>query len=286
MSGATTIRIAMSTEVPFIFNGGIISATLTGGFGTRTVTFAPATTNTSSSYLSNFSALSAVIPPGTYLGVTITFSGGVTPTPTAGSTVALSGTVIQFMGPPTTTATNVSGLTGNANGTYSGTFNIVIACLHGSSLIQMKEGTKRLDQVKEGDEVLSGPNLDEYTQVKGVAQCWLSFMGVDHDAIIFEPNSLGENEPTKQLIIDPGHPMCTKQEYLENGYDALRPAGTYWDELKGEKVYTKKWTDVFVQEEPSVRYDLILEEPFNTYVANGIVVRSKGYKDHRYQQFV
>ena len=108
-------------------------------------------------------------------------------------------------------------------------------------------------------------------------------MGVDHDAIIFEAGSLGDNE---QLIIDPGHPMCTREEYLENGYDELRPAGTYWEEMKGEKIYTKKWTDTFVQNEPSVRYDLILEEPYNVYIASGLVVRSKGYKDHRYKQFV
>lgn len=111
-------------------------------------------------------------------------------------------------------------------------------------------------------------------------------MGTTHDAIIFEPNSLGENEPSERLIIDPGHPICIKKEYEEKGYSALRPAGTFWEELKGEKVYTKKWDDVFVQSEKSVRYDLVLEEPFNTYVANDIIVRSAGYKDHRYKQFV
>lgn len=31
---------------------------------------------------------------------------------------------------------------------------IIVACLHGSSLIQMKTGTKRLDQLKDGDEIL------------------------------------------------------------------------------------------------------------------------------------
>jgi len=170
----------------------------------------------------------------------------------------------------------------------SGQGNINVACLHGSSMIQMREGSKRLDQIKEGDEVLSHScsGEQEYTQVKGVAQCWLSFMGVDHDAIIFEKDSLGDNEPSQQLIIDPGHPMCTRKKFLEKGSDALRPAATFWEELKEDKVYTKKWTDVFVQDEPSVRYDLILDEPFNTYVANGIVVRSKGYKDHRYKDLV
>jgi hypothetical protein len=165
----------------------------------------------------------------------------------------------------------------------------IALCIHGSSMIQMKDGQKRIDQIQQGDQVLSGEK--EYAKVKEVVQCWLSFLGVDHDAIIFEPGSLSsmednEFEPSQRLIIDPGHPICTQKEFLENGYDALRPAGTYWEELKGNKIYTKKWTDIFVQKEPSVRYDLILEDSYNTYIANGIVVRSRGYKDHRYKQFV
>ena len=56
----------------------------------------------------------------------------------------------------------------------------------------MRNGSKRLDQIKAGDEVLSGANLDQYAEVKDVAHCWLSFMGVDHDAIIFEAGSLGD----------------------------------------------------------------------------------------------
>ena len=166
--------------------------------------------------------------------------------------------------------------------------SIIVACLHGSSLIQMRNGTKRLDQIKDGDEVVACVSDQEYmyAKVKGVAKCWLSFLGVDHDAVIFEPHSLGLNQPSQRLIIDPGHPMCTQNEFLEKGTEALRPAGTYWEESNGHQIHTKKWTDIFVQEEPSVRYDLILEKPFNTYIANGMVVRSKGYKDHRYKEFV
>jgi hypothetical protein len=78
----------------------------------------------------------------------------------------------------------------------------------------------------------------------------------------------------------------TQKEYLEKGEEELRPAGTYWEELKSDKIYTKKWTDIFIQTEPSRRYDLFLEEPFNTYIANGIVLKTRGYKDHRYKQFV
>lgn len=167
----------------------------------------------------------------------------------------------------------------------SGTSIVTINCIHGSSLISMRDGLKRVDQIHIGDEVVSGTNLDEYAQVKGIAHCWLSFLGFDHDAIIFEKDSLGPNEPDRKLIIDPGHPMCTQKEYLDKGIGALRPAGTYWEELKGDKIYTKKWTDTFVQEEPSRRYDLILEEPFNSYVANGMVIKTAGYKNHRYKEF-
>ena len=224
------------------------------------------------------------IPPGTYM-----FAIELNP---ADITGLLSGQVatatLNFVGTTPTSGGQIPLFFNPDFGFIQGQASLTVACLHGSSLIQMREGCKRLDQVKEGDEVLSGKNLDQYTKIKGIAQCWLSFMNIDHDAIIFEPNSLGLNEPTQKLIIDPGHPICTKKDFLEKGFDALRPAGTYWEEFKNksEQIYTKKWTDIFVQEEPSVRYDLILEEPFNTYVANGIVVRSKGYKDHRYKEFV
>ena len=164
--------------------------------------------------------------------------------------------------------------------------DFTLACLHGSSLIETIDGQKRIDNIKTGDKVLSGPNLDRYASVKSLAHCWLSHMGNDHDAIIFEKGSLGENEPSERLIIDPGHPMCTKEEYLENGYEALKPAGSYWEERVGNKISANKWTDDIVQLESSKRYDIILEEPFNTFVANGVVVRAKGYKNNTYKHFV
>jgi hypothetical protein len=216
-------------------------------------------------------------------------------TPTDGGAIGDSTLKFTYPSGPDTTTGNLPFDAGvdpqTLTNAYIATGFIIIACIHGSSLVQMKDGLKRIDQIKPGDEVLSGENLDKYTKVVNVAHCWLSLKGIapdggDCDAIIFEPGSLGENEPTQRLIIDPGHPMCTRKEYLEKGYDALRPAGSFWEELKGDKVYTKKWTDELVQEDPSRRYDLVLENPFNTYLANGIVVRAKGYKDHRYKQFV
>jgi hypothetical protein len=230
--------------------------------------------------------LLAIIPPGSYT-IRVTLPNNVTSNAPVGTGIAnftatfLPGGEISSDG--IIAATEIlgrpsSGLPGGMDA------SITILCLHGSSMIKVKDGDKRLDQVKIGDEVLTGQNV--YAKVKNIAQCWLTFMGTDHDAIIFEPNSLGPNEPIQRLIIDPGHPICTQKEYNKKGIEALRPAGSFWEELKGDKVYTKKWIDIFVQEEPSVRYDLILQEPHNTYIANEIVVRSKGYKDHRYKHFV
>ena len=170
------------------------------------------------------------------------------------------------------------------NDNFFGTVSTLISCLHGSSLIKTNQGLRRIDEIKSDDLVLTGD--DQLAKVILVAHCWLSHIGKDHDAIIFEPNSLNKDEPSERLIIDPGHPMCTKEEYLENGYEALRPAGSYWEELKSDKIYSKKWTDVLVQEQPSRRYDLILEEPFNTYIANGMIVASKCYKHHIYKDLI
>ena len=232
--------------------------------------------------------LTLPLPIGTYSAAAQFFYGyGITPppdplTPIYGYvTFKITGTIPDYIVGP-------EDLGYNSGTLLTDNFPLVIACLHGSSMIQMKEGTKRIDQIKIGDEVLSH-NLKrehKYTKVKGISHCWLSFLGTDHDAIIFEPNSLGENEPSERLIIDPGHPICTQKEYNEKGYQALRPAGTYWEESTDNKIIAKKWTDVFVQDEPSVRYDLILEEPYHMYIANNIIVRSKGYKDHRYKDSV
>ena len=161
---------------------------------------------------------------------------------------------------------------------------MIIACLHGSSLISTRNGLKRIDQLIAGDEVLSGPKLDELVKVDGVAQCWISTPGPEHDAVIFEPGSLRDEFPSERLIIDPGHPICTQEEFLNNGIESLRPAGSY---INGDnKIYARKWTDPLIQEEPSMRYDLVLPAPYCTYIANGLVVKSLGHYHHTYKDLM
>ena len=57
-------------------------------------------------------------------------------------------------------------------------------------------------------------------------------------------------------IIDPGHSMCSRKEFIEKG-----PAGSYLQK-ENQRIYVIKWTDQIIQEEQSVRFDLILEEPY------------------------
>lgn len=262
------------------------------------------TTNIPVSYVSNYTVISTTSASATFLinappintndqyiiQAFFTFNNNTVITPLVGP-----GTVI--LGTATFTAINP---VFNLNASFSNNYfypelgsvigtqiGFTSICVHGSSLIETINGQKRIDQLEAGDKVLSGKNLDQYATVLSLGQCWLSFQGVDHDSIIFEKDSLGPNQPSNKLIIDPGHPMCTQTEYLEKGYEELRPAGTFWEERnQNQKIHSKKWTDDLIENETSRRYDLILEEPFNTYVANGIVVRARGYRDHRYKNFV
>ena len=281
---SNTITLTINTTLPQVFSGNAFSAqvSIPSIPILINIPFSPSLNDISAS-----STVALILPPGGPYVLEVTVPPMAFLNPDSPDLASFSLTFGDT--PPTTTPPQNFGFDINDN--FFGTVTTLIACLHGSSLINTKDGLKRIDRIKSNDEVLTADN--QYAKVINVAHCWLTFSGVNHDAIIFEPGSLGDNEPSQRLIIDPGHPMCTRKEYLEKGEQALRPAGTYWEELKGDglesgrvQILTKKWTDTFVQEEPSRRYDLILEEPFNTYIANGIVVRSKGYRSHSYKEFI
>lgn len=187
---------------------------------------------------------------------------------------------LSFNDTPQTISPHVD-LTAQTTNVAQGSVTLTIACIHGSSLIQTQSGLKRIDTLTDKDYVLSGDHLDTYVKVKSVAQCWISTPGPSHDAIIFEAGSLGEDLPSERLIIDPGHPMALKSDFIKSGINSLKPAGTYLDDICSDKIYTRKWTDPIIQADSSLRYDLILEEPYLTYIANNIVVRTMGY-NHSY----
>ena len=188
-----------------------------------------------------------------------------------------------------------------------------MVCLHGASLVHMATGQlklKRMDQVQIGDQVtcLDAHNTSHTATVKKIHQCWLqpNWKSTPHDTVVLEPDSLGPGEPSHRLIIDPGHPICRQQEYTQRGKDALKPSAMFVLQNVQEtdmnnnnnnehpKMFLTKWTDEKVQNiengGPSVRYDLELEHPDTTFVANGLVIQSRksfsdpGY-DHRFWHF-
>lgn len=162
------------------------------------------------------------------------------------------------------------------------TFSVFVPlCLHGSCLISTSSGPKRLDTITSQDQVLTATG--EYAPVQELVKCWIQPPGPDHDSIVFEPYSLTSDLPTSPLIIDPGHPICLPHEFAESGLSALKPSGSYRKEHPVIKYQHLP--------EQTSRYDLILAPPHQTYIASGIIVKSRtslidaGYH-HTYQDMI
>ena len=205
----------------------------------------------------------------------------------------MSGTYRNTTSPVSTDLRGIAGTTG-ASATLT-----VSVCLHGSSLVHLASGErKRIDQIAPGDVVLTA---DEQTTAKvaKVCKCWLQMPQArrPHNAIVFEPNSLGWKQPTARLVIDPGHPICRLGEYKRFGVNALRPAAKLLrDSGSGDKnIWLTYWTDKRIHgkspaQEQLIRYDLVLEDGHRTFIANGIVVQARksdaeaGY-DHRFYPY-
>ncbi len=174
----------------------------------------------------------------------------------------------------------------DANGNYTLTGTVTPACLHANSVIVTSIGKSFIKDIKVGDKVLTGNG--HYAEVKNVSECWIKYPGPSHDAVVFESFSLTQDLPNEKLIIDPGHPIKLNNE------DDFRRAGEFVNEesIKSNKIYVKKWTDESIQSPtPSLRWDLVLEDGFDNYIANGIIVKSRkdelvpGY-NHWYKYFM
>ena len=149
----------------------------------------------------------------------------------------------------------------------------------------------KIKDLKINEKILTGDN--KYAKVLDVVQCWLRIPDNPyHNCIIFEPGSLGENQPSEKLIIDPGHPICLLEEYKKNGIDALKKAGEFINE-NNKRIYVSDWADPSLGDDIDIRkrYDIVLEPPYKTYIANNIVILSRessmyaGY-NHQYDKYI
>lgn len=168
----------------------------------------------------------------------------------------------------------------------------VFLCLHGASLVHMadpKQEYKRIDEIVEGD-VVRTAELGVMAIVDKVCKCWVSPTNgsVVHDALVLEANCLGEGQPSQRLILDPGHPICTREKYGQLGQNGLRPAASWATAPLASAII--KWKDERVQrhetEGSTLRYDLVLHGSSRTYMANGLIIQSRdsylnaGYAHH------
>lgn len=246
-------------------------------------------------------SLSPTLSPGNH-SLAITVNRGQFGTELCGDTFAFDIIVVAiatFHGSsdqsvPTTATATMDDSNANNAFTLSTSFDLPSpVCLHGDSLITTPSGLVPISQLTSQDFILTPDH--QVAKIISVPICWVQMESSDrpHDAIIFEPDSLGSGLPTHKLIIDPGHPIC-----LPGQFD-LKPSATYLDS-NNPHIYPVKWTDLpEIQAEiasgksPSQiykRYDLVLESPHTTYLANGIVVRARkswteaGY-EHRFASF-
>ena len=217
----------------------------------------------------------SLVPPSTHT-IELTFNNMYTdPDPISGRTV---GSVTFNFTTPTQSYTH--DLIYNGTRYTTNTKAITIACLHANSVIITTDGSKYIKDIQSDDRVLTSNG--EYAGVIAVAQCWIQEPGPSHDAVIFEPFSLTSSLPTTPLIIDPGHPIKINKE------DDFQPAGEF---VNNCTIIVRKWTDELVQNPtPSLRWDLVLEDGYTDYIANGVIVKSResaidpGYL-HRYKKW-
>jgi hypothetical protein len=173
------------------------------------------------------------------------------------------------------------------------------ACVHGSSMIDINGSTqsRKICELHSGDAIVAADG--RHATVERVLPCWLKMpdSAEYHTCVVFEANSLGPGVPTRRFAIDPGHPMCTPEEFYLKGRSALKVASHYLgrsvsldasssssssttnDTTSGPSLSIEltDWNTArqfFVGNHE--RYDLLLSaDSCGAYVANGIVVQAR-----------
>jgi hypothetical protein len=151
----------------------------------------------------------------------------------------------------------------------------VTGCIHGSSNVQVDTETLLpISELKLGDRILGADGRE--SRVEHHVACWLGLPGASnfHEAIIFEPGSLGSGIPTQLFAIDPGHPMCTPEEFRLNGINGLKKARDY---LNSTEIRLTRWDETArIFPGLNIRYDIVMpKDSCGAYIANGVVVKSR-----------
>lgn len=161
----------------------------------------------------------------------------------------------------------------NSNLIANMTLFTATACIHGSSqILLMNETLKQISELTPSDIVLC-PN-NKYAQIKQIVPCWNNMPNRrSQNMIIFEKDSICQGSPNERFGIDPKHPMCTIDEYLKEGNQALQRAETF---INNKTIYCDRINNIHNKGllETNIRYDLILENS-DVYIANNLVIKAR-----------
>lgn len=201
--------------------------------------------------------LPSQIAPGTY---TVTLTANTTLSD-AGETLPSTATMtIQFEG-QTPISQNIS-----ATATAS-----VAVCIHKSSLVKLANGLEiEIFKLRPGEEIMGADG--RITKIVDAVPCWVENNGT---CVIFEPNSLGVGVPSKRFAVDSGHPVCSPDEYINNGHKFTKVAKSYIGQNSG--IYGTTWDQVeSLLPGENQRYDIIMpNDSCKAYIANGVVVQAR-----------
>lgn len=168
----------------------------------------------------------------------------------------------------------------------SNPLNFTLSCIHGSSCLQLANGSElAIAWAKPGDVILAGDGSE--VVIKDVVPCWLKTPAnpTTHGVVVFETDSLEMGVPSKRFAIDTGHPMCVPREFQRLGMAALKPARTF---ANSKSIRVTRWAEVAnLLPGNNLRYDLVLTEGApGAFLANNVCVQARsdaktpGY-DHR-----
>lgn len=200
--------------------------------------------------------LPSQIAPGTY-----------TVTLTANTTLSDAGETL----PSTATMTiQIEGSEISQNISATATASVAV-CIHKSSLVKLANGLEiEIYKLRPGEEIMGADG--RITKIVDVVPCWIDNKGT---CVIFEPNSLGLGVPSKRFAVDAGHPVCSPDEYINNGHKFTRVARSYIGQNSG--IYATTWDKVeSLLPGENQRYDIIMpNDSCKAYIANGVVVQAR-----------
>ena len=201
--------------------------------------------------------LPSQIAPGTY---TVTLTANTTLSD-AGETLPSTATMtIQIEGP--------TGISQNISATATAS---VAVCIHKSSLVKLANGLEiEIFKLRPGEEIMGADG--RITKIVDSVPCWVENKGT---CVIFEPNSLGLGVPSKRFAVDSGHPVCSPDEYINNGHKFTKVAKSYIGQNSG--IYGTTWDKVeSLLPGENQRYDIIMpDDSCKAYIANGVVVQAR-----------